>query len=283
MKNINILLAALFISCSTYAAEFNHNGVLYDANSETTIDATLPVMFSIYKSDGQLLWQNEKFVEFIDGNYSVTLGENWPIDTSIFVNSDLYLGINIDNDGEMSPKLKLYTTPRSYHAEMSSSVIGIANLSELKVNDDIVIDQDGKWVGDIAGLKGETGAQGEIGPQGDSGSVGDTGPQGEAGVQGPKGDTGSQGEAGAQGPKGDTGAQGPKGDIGPQGLQGTTGSQGEAGTQGPKGDKGSQGEAGTQGPKGDKGSQGEAGAQGPKGDTGSQGEAGTQGPKGDTG
>ena len=65
MKNINILLAALFISCSTYAAEFNHNGVLYDANSETTIDATLPVMFSIYKSDGQLLWQNEKFVEFI--------------------------------------------------------------------------------------------------------------------------------------------------------------------------------------------------------------------------
>ncbi|MEZ8363083.1 collagen-like protein, partial [Vibrio splendidus] len=259
MKNINILLAALFISCSTYAAEFNHNGVLYDANSETTIDATLPVMFSIYKSDGQLLWQNEKFVEFIDGNYSVTLGENWPIDTSIFVNSDLYLGINIDNDGEMSPKLKLYTTPRSYHAEMSSSVIGIANLSELKVNDDIVIDQDGKWVGDIAGLKGETGAQGEIGPQGDSGSVGDTGPQGEAGVQGPKGDTGSQGEAGAQGPKGDTGspgeagAQGPKGDTGPQGLLGATGAQG------PKGDIGPQGLQGT------------TGAQGAKGDTGPQG------------
>ncbi|WP_219909499.1 collagen-like protein [Vibrio splendidus] len=313
MKNINILLAALFISCSTYAAEFNHNGVLYDANSETTIDATLPVMFSIYKSDGQLLWQNEKFVEFIDGNYSVTLGENWPIDTSIFVNSDLYLGINIDNDGEMSPKLKLYTTPRSYHAEMSSSVIGIANLSELKVNDDIVIDQDGKWVGDIAGLKGETGAQGEIGPQGDSGSVGDTGPQGEAGVQGPKGDTGSQGEAGAQGPKGDTGspgeagaqgpkgdngpqgllgatgAQGPKGDIGPQGLQGTTGAQGAKGDTGPQGllgatgAQGPKGDIGPQGLQGTTGSQGEAGTQGPKGDTGSQGKAGAQGPKGDTG
>ncbi|WP_219909505.1 hypothetical protein [Vibrio splendidus] len=316
MKNINILLAALFISCSTYAAEFNHNGVLYDANSETTIDATLPVMFSIYKSDGQLLWQNEKFVEFIDGNYSVTLGENWPIDTSIFVNSDLYLGINIDNDGEMSPKLKLYTTPRSYHAEMSSSVIGIANLSELKVNDDIVIDQDGKWVGDIAGLKGETGAQGEIGPQGDSGSVGDTGPQGEAGVQGPKGDTGSQGEAGAQGPKGDTGsqgeagaqgpkgdngpqgllgatgAQGPKGDIGPQGLQGTTGTQGAKGDTGPQGLQGTTGAQGAKGDTGPQGLLGATGAQGPKGDigpqglqgtTGSQGEAGTQGPKGDKG
>ncbi|PTO80993.1 hypothetical protein CWN93_15320 [Vibrio splendidus] len=270
-------------------------------------------MFSIYKSDGQLLWQNEKFVEFIDGNYSVTLGENWPIDTSIFVNSDLYLGINIDNDGEMSPKLKLYTTPRSYHAEMSSSVIGIANLSELKVNDDIVIDQDGKWVGDIAGLKGETGAQGEIGPQGDSGSVGDTGPQGEAGVQGPKGDTGSQGEAGAQGPKGDTGspgeagaqgpkgdngpqgllgatgAQGPKGDIGPQGLQGTTGAQGAKGDTGPQGllgatgAQGPKGDIGPQGLQGTTGSQGEAGTQGPKGDTGSQGKAGAQGPKGDTG
>ena len=53
----------------------NHNGVLYDANSNTTIDATLPVIFSIYKSDGQLLWANEKIVEFTDGNYSVTLGK----------------------------------------------------------------------------------------------------------------------------------------------------------------------------------------------------------------
>ncbi|MCG9694380.1 hypothetical protein L1D55_22045 [Vibrio sp. Isolate22] len=313
MKNINILLATLFISCSTYAAEFNHNGVLYDANSETTIDATLPVMFSIYKSDDQLLWQNEKLVEFTDGIYSVTLGENLPIDMSIFANPDLYLGINIDNDGEMSPKLKLYTTPRSYYAEMSSSVVGIANLSELKVNGDIVIDQDGKWVGDIAGLKGdigpqglqgEPGANGEVGPQGlqgepgANGEIGPQGLQGETGAQGPKGDIGPQGlqgATGAQGPKGDTGpqglqgatgAQGPKGDTGPQGLQGATGAQGPKGDTGPQG---LQGAIGAQGPKGDtgpQGLQGATGAQGPKGDTGLQGlqgTTGTQGPKGDIG
>ncbi|CAH7281533.1 Collagen triple helix repeat protein [Vibrio chagasii] len=322
MKNINILLATLFISCSTYAAEFNHNGVLYDANSETTIDATLPVIFSIYKSDGQLLWQNEKLVEFTDGNYSVTLGENLPIDMSIFANPDLYLGINIDNDGEMSPKLKLYTTPRSYYAEMSSSVVGIANLSELKVNGDIVIDQDGKWVGDIAGLKGDIGPQGLQGEPGANGEVGPQGLQGETGANGEIGPQGLQGETGAQGPKGDigpqglqgaTGAQGPKGDTGPQGLQGATGAQGPkgdtgpqglqgaTGAQGPKGDtglQGLQGTTGTQGPKGDigpQGIQGDTGAQGPKGDTGPQGiqgdtgaqglqgVTGAQGPKGDTG
>ncbi|CAH6814094.1 Collagen triple helix repeat protein [Vibrio chagasii] len=313
MKNINILLATLFISCSTYAAEFNHNGVLYDANSETTIDATLPVMFSIYKSDDQLLWQNEKLVEFTDGIYSVTLGENLPIDMSIFANPDLYLGINIDNDGEMSPKLKLYTTPRSYYAEMSSSVVGIANLSELKVNGDIVIDQDGKWVGDIAGLKGDIGPQGLQGEPGANGEVGPQGLQGEPGANGEIGPQGLQGETGAQGPKGDigpqglqgaTGAQGPKGDTGPQGLQGATGAQGPkgdtgpqglqgaTGAQGPKGDtglQGLQGTTGTQGPKGDtgpQGLQGATGAQGPKGDTGLQGlqgTTGTQGPKGDIG
>ncbi|CAH7166349.1 Collagen triple helix repeat protein [Vibrio chagasii] len=313
MKNINILLATLFISCSTYAAEFNHNGVLYDANSETTIDATLPVMFSIYKSDDQLLWQNEKLVEFTDGIYSVTLGENLPIDMSIFANPDLYLGINIDNDGEMSPKLKLYTTPRSYYAEMSSSVVGIANLSELKVNGDIVIDQDGKWVGDIAGLKGDIGPQGLQGEPGANGEVGPQGLQGEPGANGEIGPQGLQGETGAQGPKGDigpqglqgaTGTQGPKGDTGPQGLQGATGAQGPkgdtgpqglqgaTGAQGPKGDtglQGLQGTTGTQGPKGDigpQGIQGDTGAQGPKGDTGPQGiqgDTGAQGPKGDTG
>ncbi len=232
MKYIT-LLATLFVSYSTYAAEFNHNGVLYDANSNTTIDATLPVIFSIYKNDGQLLWANEKIVEFTDGNYSVTLGEDLPIDTSIFENSDLYLGLNIDNDGEMSPRLKLYTTPRSYYAEMSSSVVGSANLSELKVNDDIVINQDGKWVGDIAGLKGDTGEPGETGPQG---------LKGETGAQGPKGDTGPQGLTG------ETGAQGPKGDTGPQGLTGETGAQGPKGDTGPQG---LQGETGPQGPKGD--------------------------------
>ncbi|CAH6986473.1 Collagen triple helix repeat protein [Vibrio chagasii] len=295
MKNINILLATLFISCSTYAAEFNHNGVLYDANSETTIDATLPVMFSIYKSDDQLLWQNEKLVEFTDGIYSVTLGENLPIDMSIFANPDLYLGINIDNDGEMSPKLKLYTTPRSYYAEMSSSVVGIANLSELKVNGDIVIDQDGKWVGDIAGLKGDIGPQGLQGEPGANGEVGPQGLQGEPGANGEIGPQGLQGETGAQGPKGDigpqglqgaTGTQGPKGDTGPQGLQGATGAQGPKGDTGPQG---LQGATGAQGPKGDtgpQGLQGATGAQGPKGDTGLQGlqgTTGTQGPKGDIG
>ncbi|CAH6855682.1 Collagen triple helix repeat protein [Vibrio chagasii] len=292
MKNINILLATLFISCSTYAAEFNHNGVLYDANSETTIDATLPVMFSIYKSDDQLLWQNEKLVEFTDGIYSVTLGENLPIDMSIFANPDLYLGINIDNDGEMSPKLKLYTTPRSYYAEMSSSVVGIANLSELKVNGDIVIDQDGKWVGDIAGLKGDIGPQGLQGEPGANGEVGPQGLQGEPGANGEIGPQGLQGETGAQGPKGDigpqglqgaTGAQGPKGDTGPQGLQGATGAQGPKGDTGPQGLQGLQGATGAQGPKGDTGLQG---LQGPKGDIGPQGiqgDTGAQGPKGDTG
>ncbi|NOI98144.1 collagen-like protein, partial [Vibrio sp. T3Y01] len=196
-------------------------------------------MFSIYKSDDQLLWQNEKLVEFTDGIYSVTLGENLPIDMSIFANPDLYLGINIDNDGEMSPKLKLYTTPRSYYAEMSSSVVGIANLSELKVNGDIVIDQDGKWVGDIAGLKGD------IGPQG---LQGEPGANGEVGPQGLQGEPGANGEIGPQGLQGETGAQGPKGDIGPQGLQGATGAQGPKGDTGPQG---LQGATGAQGPKGD--------------------------------
>ena len=57
-----------------------------------------------------------------------------------------------------------------------------------------VIDAAGRWVGDPAGLKGDTG---DPGPKGDKGLKGDRGPKGVVGL---KGDTGPQGFPGAPGP-----------------------------------------------------------------------------------
>ena len=84
----------------------------------------------------------------------------------------------------------------------------------------MVIDSEGKWVGDKAGLQGDQGVQG---PQGD---IGQDGPQGLIGDNGPQGPQGDIGPDGPQGLKGDNGSQGPQGNIGPDGPQGLKGDTG---------------------------------------------------------
>ena len=72
--------------------------------------------------------------------------------------------------------------------------------TQLSIDDvGVVIDSEGKWVGDPADLLGPQGIQGL---QGEKGDKGDTGDKGE------KGDTGAAGAAGLQGPQG---YQGPPG------------------------------------------------------------------------
>ena len=106
-------------------------------------------------------------------------------------------------------------------------------------------------------------------------------------VAGVKGDTGEQGSQGEQGPKGEQGPQGERGEKGDaflysdftqaqlDSLRGPQGLQGIQGEQGPQGEQGAQGE---QGPQGEQGAQGE---QGPQGKQGVQGPQGEQGPAGD--
>ena len=111
-----------------------------------------------------------------------------------------------------------------------------------------VIDSNGDWVGDTAGLQGIqgiTGAQGTTGDQGVQGIQG-AGSDGAQGIQGITGADGAQGTTGEQGIQGIQGINGAQGTTGEQGIQGITG----AGTQGTTGEQGIQGITGNQGIQG---------------------------------
>ena len=207
---------------------------------------------------GAVLWTEDMTVSVENGRYSLVLGDSDsnPLPDDLLESSQVELGLAINGDSEMSPRLVVTTgsVPYALQAREAEQVNGDITPRTVSVADQLLINANGEWVGPDSGLvgpKGETGSQGLIGPIGPKGDTGNTGPQGAVGPQGiagptgPKGNTGDQGPVGPIGPKGDTGNQGPQGEAGPQGIAGPAGPKGDTGNQGPIGLTGMTGPAGT--------------------------------------
>jgi len=91
-------------------------GVLYDEGEP--IEGTRSVHFTIYVGAGLTnVWSEMQEVAFERGLFSVYLGVNTPIDTSVFAeNSNAYLGVRVDGDDEMQ-LIRLATVPYAGYAD----------------------------------------------------------------------------------------------------------------------------------------------------------------------
>lgn len=319
--------AAPAVAQSTVPVTVREAGRLLDATSNQPLQGEQVLTFRLYPTEfagpETALW-TEVFPLFLtDGLFSVELGTQVPLDTLLREQPELWLGITVNDDAELSPRFKLDSVP---YALVARDVDGVINPAGVNIGGVPVIDGSGNWVGRLTGLQGpqgEPGPQGEAGPAGAQGPAGAPGPMGPAGAQGPAGPAGATGPAG---PAGATGAAGPQGPAGANGIgltakgvwtTGTTyavndlvthnGGSYTSKTAQPasvvapdldaanwqlvaaKGDTGETGATGPAGPKGDigatgsQGPQGEIGATGATGPAGPQGPAGPKGDKGDTG
>lgn len=202
-----------------------HQGRLYDSN-DTPLDTVLTLTFTLYDADsgGNALWTESHDVTFENGYFSVQLGDDSAFDATIFDGSTRYLGVQVANDPEMTPRAPVGSVPYALVAGNVNGDITPNSLSIAGVGQ--VIDENGQWVGDPTGL---------VGPAGPTGPAGATGPTGPIGPQGPAGPTGPIGPQGPVGPTGPTGPAGPTGPVGPTGPTGPTGPVGPTGPQGPPG------------------------------------------------
>jgi hypothetical protein len=199
MKTRSILQAAVASAMATgillstggalaaVPSTLTHQGRLFDAN-DMPVTQTLDVVFALYESEATAatpLWTETHSVAFDDGYFSVDLGELVPIGPSVFNGSVRYLGITVGDDAEMTPRSATRSVPYALLAgdvnghihPMSVSIPGVG----------VVIDQNGKWVGDPTGLVGPPGADGAVGPMGPMGPEGVAGATGATGPQGPPG------------------------------------------------------------------------------------------------
>jgi len=236
-----------------------------NTNTGTPLTGAHALRVAIYATPtgGSALWQETQTVTALNGVVNTLLGGTTILPTNLFDGSNLYMGLKVDTDPEMTPRNLIASTP---YARAAADVPNAdITPNSVTINGTPVIDSSGQWVGSPTGLvgpagaTGATGATGSTGVQGATGPIGPQGPLGPMGTQGPAGTTGDAGAAGPQGPQGDagavggpgpagaTGAQGPIGAMGPQGLQGDPGDAGATGPQGPQGPQGLQGDPGTPG------------------------------------
>lgn len=201
----------------------NYGGYLQTQQGDP-VDASIDMSFALFASPtgGEPLWQEARSVVVEQGYFALLLGEVTPIYVETLQPQELYLEVTVNGE-MMNLRTPLAAVP---YAMVCQDVVGDISPQSIAVNGNVVIDQNGKWVGDIAGL------QGPAGPQGLQGVQGPPGPQGPQGLQGIPG---AQGNPGQPGLKGDKGEMGPPGIDGLPGLQGAVGPAGPAGEQGPAG------------------------------------------------
>lgn len=163
---------------------------------------------------GAALYQESLSVDVADGLLSFDMGSNPTLGDLggdfLAAHPTLYLGLTVDGDTELLPRLPLTSAPFALIAERANGVQGPVDATSVAIQGVEVIDPAGNWVGNPTGLVGPVGPAGPQGPQGIQGAQGPVGPEGPmgpgggVGPAGPKGDKGDPGAVGPQGPQGDS-------------------------------------------------------------------------------
>ena len=125
MKKIILLSFILcFFVGIAYAVptQINYQGVLKNLSGTLIENNSLQMTFSIYSniSDSVPVWNEKQTVAVKEGIYSVQLGSVNPIDSSAFDGTIKYLGVKIDTDPEMTPRLAMVSVPYAYMSNKSN-------------------------------------------------------------------------------------------------------------------------------------------------------------------
>ena len=134
LANVIILAMLLISSSQTVLAavpqSINYQGFLAD-DSGVPIDATHNITFRIYtaSSGGSAVYTSSQSVAIVDGRFDTELGSSPNFPANLFDGTQLFLGLEIDADGEMSPRQLLSSTPFAYKAEDADTVGGVSAAS----------------------------------------------------------------------------------------------------------------------------------------------------------
>lgn len=178
---------ALLVSAEPAAAlpdQFIQEGLILD-NEGFPIEGSHDLLVRLYadaQGGGPIFEEVHRDVTFFEGYYALAIGSVAPLSPTIFLEPRLYLGVTIGGGDELEPRTPLVKVPAAMVSDVARGVIGEINPDRLRVNGQLVINEDGEWVGDPTGLRGPEGPQG---PQGARGPRGPQGAQGPQGIQGP--------------------------------------------------------------------------------------------------
>ncbi len=113
----------------------NYQGRLTNPNGNP-INGVYKIVFKVYEQEtgGSALWmENYNAVPVSSGFFSVKLGSITSL-TSVDFSKDLWLGITVESDSEMNPRLKLGDVPHALGSRDNFAVAGNVNAVGVKAD-----------------------------------------------------------------------------------------------------------------------------------------------------
>lgn len=122
---VMIGIACFLISTPTTEAainpQINFQGKLTNTDGTNVTNGTYSIVFSLYSvaSGGSAVWtETQGSVSITDGIFQVSLGSVTSLPGSVdFNSSDLYLGIKVGADAEMTPRVRLTAAPYAFNSD----------------------------------------------------------------------------------------------------------------------------------------------------------------------
>ena len=145
------MIASLLLSAALAAPhQFVHQGRLTEANGDP-VDDNVAITFRLWDAAqaGHKVWEQTSDVEVDNGYFAVILGADplHPLDTDLFEGQSVWLETQI-GAVPMSPRQAVVDVPRAATATVAHDVRGgVVDVTNVIVNGQPVIDEDGKWLG----------------------------------------------------------------------------------------------------------------------------------------
>jgi len=113
------------------------------------LEGSHDMVFVLYDAgtEGTALWTEERDADFAAGYYSITLGEQVPLDDLLFDTESVWLELSIDGE-TLTPRQEVVSVPYALRATAAEHLEGgMVDAQEISVDGTVVIDSDGTWVG----------------------------------------------------------------------------------------------------------------------------------------
>jgi len=121
MKKVRYLIMALVILIPSLAMAIpqlvNYQGRLTD-NLGNPVTGSKSIVFSLYtvSTGGSNVWTETQTVSATNGIFNVLFGSVTALPGSVFDNAELYLGIKVEADAEMTPRQRIASVGYAYKA-----------------------------------------------------------------------------------------------------------------------------------------------------------------------
>ncbi len=127
---IALLILSVLVLASVPAADvpelINYQGILTDSGG-SPLDGTYNLTFKVYPDSGVsavALWTEQHIgVDVDEGLFNVILGANSPITAGLFSDPERWMGITVDVDPEMYPRMRITSVPWALRAAVADSAL----------------------------------------------------------------------------------------------------------------------------------------------------------------